>query len=312
MLAKFSDASRTWKRANVFQSDDSTVTVCFDGYADMITLPIARVKPVPAVKAQHAKKGAGKKAGHRQERPARMPLQPATQLPKPSSLVEEVLCTVRACLSKLTPDNFEKIAAKVVAVELDSAVALGALVDLMFERAVVETHFTHIYARLFSHCAQQMPSFEDDNGALLTFRRLLLNKTQREFESDRGSKRQLTDEERKRKLGATLFVGHLWQQGLLRDSIVHGCVSDVLNTADADSGGVLQTDAVEVACTLVTVIGAACDVSSAGCAQMNLYMARMATWVADKNRLMPARIRFKVMDVLDARKKRRDGDARRD
>jgi len=297
VLAKFSEASRTWKKATVFKSEGgSTVTVCFDGYKDEVVLPVTRVKPATGKKAaQHAKK----------KGPARAPLQPTTQLPKATSRCEQALCTVRSCLSKLAPGNYDKLAAKVATVEVDNADTLAALVDFMYERAVLETHFTDIYARLFSHCAEHMPRFDKDSGPPLSFRRLLLSKAQREFESDRD--RKLTDEERKRKLGSTLFVGHLWLRGLLQDNIVHGCVSDVLDAAEgggSDSSS-MKTDAVEVACTLVAVIGAACDASAAGCARMDTYMTRMATWVADKNRLTQARVRFKVMDVLDAHEKHR-------
>lgn len=308
VLAKYAETSRSWKKATVLKISESHVTVRFDGFTDSAEMPITRVKHMSSSPRGHGVGGGGGKGRKKQQQNTRAPLQPATQLlSRPAkSTCEQAVCTVRSCLSKLAPGNFEQIAAKVVEVGVEDAAMLSALVDLMFERAVNETGFTEIYARLFAWCAELMPSFDDASGTKVTFRKLLLNKTQCEFESTT---------ERKRKLGSTVFVGQLWLHGLLSDAIVHGCVASVIGEAEVAStmpvrGGAgsdllmpLQTDAVEVACTLLSVIGAECDASAAGRARMDAHMARLAGWAADKAKLPSARMRFKVMDVLDARKK---------
>jgi len=299
VVARYSDSSRTWKKATVISSEGSLVTVHFEGYVDTAELPASRVRA--ATEVAYSKDAAKKEDAAKKRRPnqaaAREPLRPVTKIHKAACPSEQAICTVRSCLSKLSPGNFERIAAQVVGVQIDSAATLAALVDLMFERAVTETHFTEIYAQLFAYCAEQMPCFDDAEGAgQVNFRKLLLDKTQREFQSG--------DVERKRKLGSTVFVGQLWLQGLLRDAIVHGCVADVLQAAEGQDGTALLTDAVEVACTLLSVIGTACDSSVKGRARMDMYMARLAAWAADKDKLPTARVRFKVMDVLDARKKK--------
>jgi len=289
VLAKYSESSRTWKRATVVKSAGSIRTVRFDGFQDTVDLPVARLKAATGRPEANSQKGAGKRV---RQQPERAPLPPATLLPKAASPSEQALCTVRSCLSKLAPDNLDRLTEKVLAVDIDCAATLSAIVDLVFERAIGETAFTEIYARLFVKCAERMPSFDEGS---VTFRKLLLNKTQLEFEGQ--------GVERKRKLGATLFVGQLWRQGLLRDQIVHGCVVDCFKAAEEDGEGTLQMDAVEAACTLLRVIGPACDESAAGAARTDAYMARLAAWAADKTKLPAARLRFKVMDVVDARKK---------
>ena len=88
----------------------------------------------------------------------------------------------------------------------------------------------------------------------------------------------------------------------------------VLDAADAghkaapateakDAPSLLHTDAVEIACTLVRVIGPACDESGgSGRAAIDEYTVRMRAWAGDTVRLPTARVRFKVMDVLDDRR----------
>lgn len=308
VLAKYSAESRSWKRATVVHAhaDTPTITVRFEGYTDDTKLPRERVK-------LHE----GKPSSKRQ--PKRAPLQPATQIPRATSPTEKVVASARACLSKLSPDNFDKLAATIVELDVADSATLAALVELMFERAISEQAFCPLYARLFARCAQALPPVADEEGHELTFRMLLLRRAQNEFESGGlDGEGALTSAERQRQLGATIFVGQLWLQGLLRAEIVHQCVRHVLDAAEAghkagptgepaDTPSALSTalhaDAVEIACTLVRVIGPACDASGAGRVAIDEYVARMRAWANDKARLPQARLRFKVMDVLDDRAK---------
>ena len=294
VLAKYSAESKSWKKAMVVSQDGSDVTVRFDGYTDDTVIPAARIKAFDASAAPRK----------RAAPPKRAPLQPATQLPRATSPSDKVVASARACLSKLSPTNFDKLAATIVELEIDGPATLTALVGLMFERAISEPAFCSIYARLFAKCAKELPPVADGegDGKELTFRTLLLRRAQSEFEmGGLDGEAAATAAERQRKLGSAIFVGQLWLEGLLREAIVHGCMRQVLDAAD-NAPSALHTDAVEIACTLVRVIGPACDASGGrGRASINEYIARMRTWASDKVRLPAARLRFKVMDVIDDR-----------
>lgn len=318
MLAKYSAESRTWKKATIVSHDAvaRSVTVVFAGYPDSTVLPAERVKACEAIpkKPRVTEKPKVQAKGRD---PRRAPLRPATQIPRATSPCEQLLAKARACLSKLAPDNFEKLCAQIVELDIEGHATLAALVELMFERAIRETAFVEIYAKLFARCAHELPAVKDDatGEPTLTFRKLLLERAQAEFEGGGGSERGLTDHERRRKLGYTIFLGQLWLQGLLRDGIVHQCVRHLLSAAEhagsdeepsckdpTAKSTELHADAVEVACTLIGVIGPAVDASGAtGQAIVDEYVARMRGWATDKTKLPAARLRFKVMDVLDMR-----------
>merc|ERR1719198_1452875 len=170
----------------------------------------------------------------------------------------------------------------------------------MYERACAESFFVDLYAKLFARCAAALPACATQEGETVTFRSLLLRRAQRDFEEG-------VEGERKRKLGATIFLGQLWLTGLLTHKIIQGCVATVLDAAEApgeqkeggDGGGALQTDVVEVACTLLGVIGKESDAHSP--AHMDAHCERLRRW--HKTGLLKGRIRFKVMDVLELREK---------
>ena len=67
-------------------------------------------------------------------------------------------------------------------------------------------------------------------------------------------------------------------------------------------GAFLEADAMEAALTLLSSIGAALDGAAASRQRMERYVHTLRDWAADKARLPSARMRFKVMDLLDARK----------
>ena len=53
---------------------------------------------------------------------------------------------VRSILNKLTPQNFEKLTAKLGAIQIGSANMLDKLINLVFDKAVMEPNFANLYA----------------------------------------------------------------------------------------------------------------------------------------------------------------------
>jgi len=96
-----------------------------------------------------------------------------------------------AQLNKLTPDNFDRILGKLVDVGVTSAKTLRGLIDRIFDKALTEVTFTELYAELCVQLNAKLPGFEDPDAPAtdgakklnITFRRVLLNKCQEEFEA---------------------------------------------------------------------------------------------------------------------------------
>ena len=88
---------------------------------------------------------------------------------------------LKGILNKLTPQNFEKMLKQIQDVKIDNAYGLQGLIGQIFDKSLSEATFCELYANLCLHLSQQMPEFEM-NDKKISFRRVLLNKCQEEFE----------------------------------------------------------------------------------------------------------------------------------
>jgi len=94
---------------------------------------------------------------------------------------------IRAILNKLTPTNFEKLIEQMKAINIDNAATLTSFVSQIFDRALMEPIYCEMYVNFCCHLARELPDFNEDNEKV-TFKRVLLNKCQEEFE--RGEREQ--------------------------------------------------------------------------------------------------------------------------
>lgn len=95
----------------------------------------------------------------------------------------QALKTIKGVLNKLTPDNFDRLVKQIV-VLVTSADTLRKTISLVFEKAVAEPTFCALYASLCEVLSNELPDFPPLEGEMkpLTFRRILLNTCQDEFE----------------------------------------------------------------------------------------------------------------------------------
>jgi hypothetical protein len=162
------------------------------------------------------------------------------------------------------------------------------------------------YAELCLKLSSKCPSFTDEDGGELSFRRLLLNRCQREFED---KNRELTPaanqtvgdmieaefKMKRRILGNIRFVGELFRLGMLGVAIVVSCVVSLLPLDRLP-----DVEDLEVMCNLLTTAGA----------MMEKANAKSAAFIKDcfgkiqklaNNTQLEARIRFKLQDLIDFR-----------
>ncbi|CAI8612517.1 unnamed protein product [Vicia faba] len=220
---------------------------------------------------------------------------------------------LKGILNKLTPQNFEKLFEQVKAVNIDNAVTLTGVISQIFEKALMEPTFCEMYANFCFHLAAALPDLSQDDEKI-TFKRLLLNKCQEEFErgereqeeankADEGGVKQ-SDEEReakrskarRRMLGNIRLIGELYKKRMLTERIMHECIKKLLGQCQNP-----DEEDVEALCKLMSTIGEMIDHPKAK-EHMDVYFERIK--LLSNNMSLSSRVRFMLKDTIDLRKNR--------
>ncbi|KAK8983083.1 hypothetical protein V6N11_057841 [Hibiscus sabdariffa] len=219
---------------------------------------------------------------------------------------------LKAILNKLTPQNFEKLFEQVRAVNIDNGVTLTGVISQIFDKALMEPTFCEMYANFCYHLAGELPDFSEDNEKI-TFKRLLLNKCQEEFErgereqeeankvEEEGEAKQSEEEReekrikaRRRMLGNIRLIGELYKKKMLTERIMHECIKKLLGEYENP-----DEEDVEALCKLMSTIGEMIDHPKAK-VHMDAYFERMAK--LSNNMKLSSRVRFMLKDAIDLRK----------
>ncbi|XP_040996945.1 eukaryotic translation initiation factor 4G-like isoform X2 [Juglans microcarpa x Juglans regia] len=198
------------------------------------------------------------------------------------------------------------------AVKIDNAVTLVGVVSQIYDKALMEPTFCEMYADLCSHLAVELPDFNEDNGKI-TFKRVLLNKCQEEFErgereqeeankaDEEGEIKQSAEEReekrvkaRRRMLGNIRLIGELYKKKMLCKRIMHACIQKLLDQSETP-----DEEGVEALCILMSTIGEMIDRPKAK-EQMDAYFERMKRLSTNVN--LSSRVRFMLKDAMDLRK----------
>ncbi|CAI9786057.1 unnamed protein product [Fraxinus pennsylvanica] len=219
---------------------------------------------------------------------------------------------LKAILNKLTPQNFEKLFEQVKQVNIDNVVTLSGVISQIFDKALMEPTFCEMYANFCFHLAAELPDLSVENERI-TFKRLLLNKCQEEFE--RGEKEEeeanKADEEgqakqseqereekrlraRRRMLGNIRLIGELYKKRMLTERIMHECIKKLLGQYQNP-----EEEDIEALCKLMSTIGEMIDHPKAK-EHMDAYFDIMAQ--LSNNMKLSSRVRFMLKDSIDLRK----------
>ncbi|XP_013881883.1 eukaryotic translation initiation factor 4 gamma 1 [Austrofundulus limnaeus] len=230
---------------------------------------------------------------------------------------QELFKRVRSILNKLTPQKFQQLMKQVQELTVDTEERLKGVIDLTFEKAISEPDFSVAYANM-CRCLSGLKVITPDKPALnVNFRKLLLNRCQKEFEKDKDDdeifekkqkeleaasgeeeKQRLIEEleeakdkARRRSLGNIKFIGELFKLKMLTEVIMHDCIVKLLKNHDEES--------LECLCRLLSTIGKDLDFEKAK-PRMDQYFNQMEKII--KERKTTSRIRFMLQDVLDLRR----------
>jgi translation initiation factor 4G len=221
---------------------------------------------------------------------------------------------LKSILNKLTPQNFDKLFEQVKEVNIDNVSTLTGVISQIFDKALMEPTFCEMYANFCSHLAGALPDFSEDNEKI-TFKRLLLNKCQEEFErgereeaeaektEEEGEVKQTKEEReekrvkaRRRMLGNIRLIGELYKKRMLTERIMHECIKKLLGNYEKP-----DEENIEALCKLMSTIGEMIDHPKAK-EHIDAYFDRMRG--LSTNQLISSRVRFLLRDSIDLRKNR--------
>uniref|UniRef100_A0AAY4ABA1 MI domain-containing protein n=1 Tax=Denticeps clupeoides TaxID=299321 RepID=A0AAY4ABA1_9TELE len=230
---------------------------------------------------------------------------------------QDLFRRVRSILNKLTPQMFQQLMKQVSEFTIDTEERLKGVIDLIFEKAISEPNFSVAYANMCRCLMGLKVPTSDKPGVTVNFRKLLLNRCQKEFEKDKDDdeileqkqkeldaaadeeeKQRLSveleeskDKARRRSLGNIKFIGELFKLKMLTEPIMHDCIVKLLKNHDEES--------LECLCRLLSTIGKDLDFEKAK-PRMDQYFNQMEKII--KERKTSSRIRFMLQDVLDLRR----------
>jgi len=290
-------------------------------------------EPVKLHKAEDAWKPSAAKRGEKSE-----------DKDEEELITEDVVKKTRSILNKLTPENFDKLIDKFLQLKLDDKdERIGAVIKVVFEKAVDEPNFCAAYAKMVQEvCSRSAETSKK-------FRKKILDQCQKEFqtgntdeelfkeleakiEASTDAKEKLAiktelDEKkfisRRRSLGNVRFIGELYKFKMLTPKIMVECINMLLHTVDEEN--------YECLCKLLSTIGQRLDdqlKESENKAQLAQKQGAPLKWIPEgkfmentflklknlsTNNALSSRIRFALLDVYELRdngwKPRRDTNA---
>ena len=193
---------------------------------------------------------------------------------------------------------------------IDNAQALKETISLVFDKAVWEPTFCPLYAAMCVSLSKALPEFPPLEGEdkPFTFRRVLLNTCQEEFEGAANARAALESivdpaeremAERKVKLrtmGNIRLIGELFKAKMIAERILHSCMGELLGKPKTDP----PEENVEALVHLLITVGKELDASSKSMDLMDAYFVRLQQLSVSKK--LASRLRFMCRDILDLRK----------
>jgi len=234
---------------------------------------------------------------------------------------KQITSAICGILNKIVPDKFELLTQQLLRL-LTNPQLLQEVVNQIHKKSVSEHRYSSLYANLCRRLWKEAVNFDCNNQqahlSQNTFRRLLIEKLQLEFEARHCkliiyiSDKKLPSEEEEKKLkakhhvlGNIKIIGELYKLDVLQEAVLHTCIKQLMQTKKKGAGSdkqqvQMRVVDVECLCQLMTTCGKKLDHELAK-SLMDQYFLRMLK-LKEKTNVFPSRIRFMIQDVVDLRK----------
>ncbi|XP_056615418.1 eukaryotic translation initiation factor 4 gamma 3-like [Triplophysa dalaica] len=224
---------------------------------------------------------------------------------------EELVRSFRSILNKLTPEKFDQLMVKVNELQINTIESIRLVAELVHEKAISEPSFSVMYSSM----CRNMANLKEPSKPRSSFKSILIQLClekidkdqekedsfaikQKEMEAAPAGEQEILRQElaetkakaRRRSIGNVNFIGELFKQKMLNETIIKEFLTKSLKRHDDET--------LESVCKLLTTVGKELDVGE-GKIKMDKYIHQMETLV--KERKTPTRIRFMMQDVIDLR-----------
>ena len=210
---------------------------------------------------------------------------------------DKLYSQIKGILNKISESNFNELANDFIQLEIKTKDNLIALVDIIFKKAIVESKFNDVYAKL---CYELASYYIEQEGDKIYFRELLLNKCQQMFEESVSLNKDLEEEEnetfkfKEHVLGCVKFIGELYNINLLTNKIIYSCFLILISKINLG-----KAYSIDCICALMETVGK----------NFSATAKKESSTLFDKfeklknNDRIDKKDTFAIMDLLDLKKK---------
>ncbi|GFR43879.1 hypothetical protein Agub_g5008 [Astrephomene gubernaculifera] len=233
------------------------------------------------------------------------------------SAEERAVRSVKGILNKLTPEKFERLLNQLLEV-ITTADVLQKTIALVFENAVEQPTYVAMYGDLCVSLSKELPHFPPPPGSdkPLTFRQILLNTCQDEFEGAADAREEVstisdpTEREeaergvKKRVLGNMRLMSELYKHDMVKDWIMVTCIDELLTARASKSAKTPPEDNIEAVLEIVKLSGAKLSKSEKAdtLKKLDKVMKDLERLMGDKANGISTRVRLAIKDVMELKR----------
>jgi len=205
---------------------------------------------------------------------------------------EKLISHFRGILNKISDSNFDDMIEEMFNLDIKTGEQLNILVNLIFQKAMMEFNYSAIYGKL---CTKLFPVYIMVESEKVQFRVMLINKCEIMFEECVLIK---TDQDlinssfnnKKDMLGLLSFIGELYNNDLISNSIIYRCILSLLSKSNDN-----DLCAIDNLCSLISTVhckfGKVCP---------NDFTNIVSEIIKLKNKKgVNSKDKFTIMDVID-------------
>lgn len=166
---------------------------------------------------------------------------------------EQLTSNYKGILNRISDSNFDEMMEELLNLEIECTDHLQVLVDLIFQKAVIEDNYSSMYAKI---SLELYPKYVvDEHNTKIYFRVIFLEKCQELFKQsiDNNSEEELKNNKLQSKFEINClmsFIGQLYNHGLITNTIIYSCIIELIFKVSEK-----KLYAIENICKLVDTVG---------------------------------------------------------